>query len=72
MGAIYVGDVEMIAGLRQTAAAIAQSTKSEGAIVITSSEEGYSMGVAGLDDHSVQEALCVGIHLNFVQMDEAG
>ena len=57
--------------LKKMALAIARQLGHNGAIVITKSSEGYHLGVAGLSDREVQEALCVGIHQNFRQMERA-
>ena len=56
--------------LKNMALAIARQHGHDGAIIITKSDEGYHIGVAGLSDHDVQEALCVGIHHNFRQMEQ--
>ncbi|MCP4406574.1 MAG: hypothetical protein GY807_02205 [Gammaproteobacteria bacterium] len=48
--------------LRKTALAIARQRGHSGAILITKSEEGYHIGVSGLSDSEIQEALCTAIH----------
>ena len=58
--------------LNKMARAIARQHDHDGAIIITKSEQGYHLGVAGLSDREVQEALCVGIHQNFRQMEREG
>ena len=55
--------------LNKMARAIARQHGHDGAIIITKSSEGYHLGVSGLSDREVQEALCVGIHQNFRQME---
>lgn len=54
--------------LKRTAAAIASNHGDKGAIVITMGEEGIRVGVHGLSDKEIQDALCVVIHYNFCFM----
>ena len=57
--------------LAKTARAIARQHGHDGALIITKSSDGvYHVGLAGLTDQEIQNALCVGIHLNFTMMDE--
>ncbi len=57
--------------LAKTARAVARQHGHDGALIITKSSEGiYHMGLAGLTDREIQDALCVGIHLNFTMMEE--
>ena len=55
--------------LEDMARAIARQHGHKGAILITVSDDGYHVGVAGLEDREVQDALCVGIHHNMAMMD---
>jgi len=57
--------------LEDMARAIARQHGHKGAILITVSDDGYHVGVAGLDDREIQDALCVGIHHNLVMVDAA-
>jgi len=50
---------------REMARSIASSYGDHGAIVITVGDEGVRIGVDGLDQHQIQDALCVAIHYNF-------
>ena len=55
--------------LRKMALAIAHQHGADGAIVILKSSDGtYRIGLSGLTDVEIQNALCVGIHHNFLQM----
>ncbi len=54
------------------ARSIAASYGDKGAIVLTVSEEGIRIGVQGLTDREVQEALCVGIHYNMLNAEGRG
>ena len=57
--------------LAKTARAIARQHGHDGAIIITkSSDDVYHVGLSGLTDRQIQDALCVGIHLNFTMMEE--
>ncbi len=57
--------------LGKMARAIARQHGHDGALIITKSSDGiYHVGLAGLTDREIQDALCVGIHLNFTMMDE--
>lgn len=58
--------------LRKMALAIARQYQHDGAILITKSADGYHIGVSGLTDQEVQEALCVGIHHNILMLDAQG
>ena len=58
--------------LQRMARSIAASYGDKGAIVLTVSEEGIRIGVQGLTDHEVQEALCVGIHYNMLNAEGRG
>jgi len=57
--------------LKNMAMAIAKQHQHDGAILITKSEEGYHIGVSGLSDREIQEALCIGIHHNFRMMEDS-
>ena len=57
-------------GLKRTAASIAANHGDKGAIIISSGEEGVRVGVYGLSDREIQDALCVAIHYNFCMMGE--
>lgn len=48
--------------LKRTAASIASNYGDKGAIVITSGDEGVRIGVSGLDDRDLQDALCIAIY----------
>ena len=55
--------------LQKMARAIARQHGHDGAIIITKSPEGiYHVGLAGLTDQEVQDACCVGIHLDLQSM----
>ena len=57
--------------LRKMARAIAKQHGHDGAIIITKSSDGtYHIGLAGLTDREIQDACCIGIHLNFCDMDD--
>lgn len=56
--------------LRKMASAIARQLGHDGAIIITKSSDGfYHVGLSGLTDREIQNALCIGIHCNFSDMD---
>ena len=55
--------------LERMARSIASAYGDKGAIILTVGENGIRVGVYGLDARDIQDALCVGIHYNFV-MDE--
>lgn len=56
--------------LRKTARALARLHGHDGAIIITKSSDGvYHVGLAGLTDREVQDACCVGIHCNLLDME---
>ena len=57
--------------LERMARAIARGYGDKGAVVITVGESGYRVGVAGLTDRELQDALCVGIHHNLLRIGEA-
>jgi CheY-like chemotaxis protein len=50
---------------REMARSIASSYGDKGAIVITVGEEGVRIGIEGLTQQQVQDALCIAIHYNF-------
>ena len=50
---------------REIARSIATSYGDNGAIVITVGDEGVRIGVEGLTQQQVQDALCIAIHYNF-------
>ena len=56
--------------LKKMASSIARNKGDKGAIIITMGNEGTSIGVSGLDDREIQEALCTAIYYNFLVMDE--
>ena len=56
--------------LRKMALAIAKQHGHDGAILITKSKDGFHIGVSGLSDSEIQEALCIGIHHNFRMMEK--
>ena len=58
-------------GLERMARSIARSYGDKGAVVITVGESGFRVGVAGLTDRELQDALCVGIHHNLLKIGEA-
>ncbi len=43
----------------------------KGAVVITCGPDEFRIGVSGLTDRELQDALCVAIHYNFCHMEEA-
>lgn len=55
--------------LKRMERSIASSYGDKGAIVLTVGERGVRIGVHGLTDREIQDALCVGIHYNFVMTD---
>jgi hypothetical protein len=55
--------------LKHMARSISQSYGDKGAIVLSVGTDGVRVGVYGLDAKEIQDALCVGIHYNFV-MDQ--
>lgn len=55
--------------LKNMASSIAKSYGDKGAIVITMGDEGIRIGVCGLDDGEVQDALCNAIYYNFCVID---
>ncbi len=55
--------------LKHNAASIARNYGDKGAIVITVGDEGMRIGVHGLSDREMQDALCVAIHYNFCMME---
>ena len=57
--------------LERMARSIATSYGDNGAVVITSGPEGFRIGVSGLTDRELQDALCVGIHHNLLVIGEA-
>ena len=54
--------------LERTARSIASNYGDKGAVVITLGEDGFRIGVSGLTDRELQDALCVGIHHNLLRM----
>ncbi len=58
-------------GLKHNAASIARNYGDKGAIVITVGDEGIRIGVHGLSDRDIQDALCVAIHYNFCMMESS-
>ena len=56
--------------LERMARSIATNYGDKGAVIITLGEEGFRIGVFGLDNRELQNALCVGIHHNFMMMGE--
>jgi DNA-binding NtrC family response regulator len=50
---------------KEMARSIASSYGDKGAIVITVGEEGVRIGVDGLNQQQIQDALCIAIHYNF-------
>ncbi len=57
--------------LRKTARAIARQHGHDGAIIITKSSDGvYHLGLSGLTDREVQDACCIGIHLNLLDIED--
>lgn len=52
--------------LERLARSIATSLGDKGAIVLSIGAEGVRIGVHGLDAREIQDALCIGIHYNFV------
>ncbi len=51
------------------AKAIAATHGDKGAIIITFGDNGVRIGVHGLSFKETEEALCLGIHHNFLQME---
>ena len=51
--------------LRKMAKSIASNYGDDGAIIITVGKEGVRVGVEGLTNQQVQDALCIAINYNF-------
>ena len=56
--------------LKRMANSIASNYGDKGAIVISVGGDGVRIGVNGLSDREIQDALCVAIHYNFCMMEE--
>lgn len=56
--------------LERMARSIAANYGDKGAVIITYGDDGFRIGVSGLDSRELQDALCVGIHHNFLKMAE--
>ncbi len=57
--------------LQKMARAIARQHGHDGAIIITKSSDGaYHLGLAGLTDREIQDACCIGIHLNLLDIED--
>ena len=56
---------------REMAGSIAASYGDKGAIVITVGDEGVRIGIEGLTQHQIQDALCTAIHYNFSFPDKS-
>lgn len=52
--------------LERMARSIAAAYGDKGALILTVGDDGVRVGVHGLNAREIQEALCVGIHYNFV------
>ena len=57
--------------LKRMARSIAANYGDKGAVIITCGPEGFRIGVSGLTDRELQDALCVGIHHNLLAIGEA-
>ena len=57
--------------LERMARSIASMFGDKGAIILTLGTDGVRVGVHGLNAREIQEALCVGIHYNFVMDTDA-
>ncbi len=58
--------------LERMARSIARTYGDKGALILTVGEHGIRVGVHGLNAREIQDALCVGIHYNFVMDTDAG
>lgn len=55
--------------LKRMAGSIAANYGDKGAVVITVGEDGFRIGVSNLTDRELQDAFCVGIHHNLLQVN---
>ena len=56
--------------LERMAGSIATNYGDKGGVVITVGPTGFRIGMSGLTAREVQDALCVGIHHNLLQIGE--